>query len=133
MKIHEYKSQFGWPDDNGVGEQLIQQIIDGKKTATAGPKSLYSQAELADTLNCAGKPATVVDKNGKPRCNILITEVFETTFGLPNPRLVQGEGYGTDAEAFKQSHRTAWADLISSGKLALDDDTILIVELFHLL
>lgn len=80
MKIHENKSQFGWENDDGIGEKLIQQILSGIKTATAGPKVLY----------------------------------------------------GSDAEAFKASHRDAWKDLVASGELQLNDETILVVELFKL-
>ena len=132
MKIYENKSQFGWPNDEGIGERLIQQIILGKKTATAAPKSLYSDSELTAIYGSIGKPATVVDKDEKPRCNIQILDVFETTFGTPDPRLVTGEGYGSDAESFRDSHRRAWNDLVETDKLVLNDQTVLIVEIFRL-
>ena len=131
MTIYERKSQFGWTDDGGIGEQLINQILAGKKTATAGPKNLYSQAELDELYASIGKPATVIDKDGNSRCNIFVSEVFETRFGAPDPRLVFGEGHGNDAEEFKSVHRLAWADLVESGGLVLNDETVLIVELFH--
>lgn len=133
MKIHDDKSQFGWENDNGIGEKLIQQIIRGEKTATAGPKALYSAAELEDLHRSVGKPSTVIDKGENPRCNVRIIEVFETKFGSPDPKLVRGEGYGSDTAAFKESHRVAWRDLVESGELQLDDETVLVVELFELL
>ncbi len=133
MKVYEYKSQFGWPEDNGIGERLIQQIIQGKKTTTAGPKALYSFCELAVIYDSVDKPATVIDKDGQPRCNIQILDVFETTFSAPDPRLIAGEGYGDDAEAFRKSHREAWRDLVETGKLVLDDNTVLVVEVFRFL
>jgi uncharacterized protein YhfF len=124
-------SVFGWEGDNGLGERLIAQIIEGTKTSTAGPLSLYSQAELADLQQSVGMPVTVTDKNGNPRCNIRITDVFETTFGNPDPRLVAGEGYGTDVRAFQLAHEQAWADLVAQGLLKLKADTVLVVELFE--
>jgi uncharacterized protein YhfF len=132
MKIYENKSQFGWEDDGGIGERLIQQIIKAEKTATAGPKDLYSAGELKDLYDSVGKHTTVIDKDQRPRCNIRILEVFETRFGSLDPRLVQGEGYGSDAEAFRESHRKAWVDLVKKGQLELSDETILVVELFEL-
>jgi uncharacterized protein YhfF len=133
MKIYIDKSQFGWPDDNGIGERLILQILHEKKTATASPKVLYSEAELKELYGTVGKQSTVIDKDEQPRCNIQILEVFETTFGSPDYRLVRGEGYDKDVEAFRESHRKAWGDLVDSGKLDLNEDTILIVELFELI
>jgi uncharacterized protein YhfF len=131
VELQNRKSQFGWDGDDGIGERLIAQIIEGTKTATAGPRSLYTLDELADLQQSVGKPVTVIDKNGNPRCNIRITDVFETTFGNPDPRLVAGEGYGTDVQAFQLAHEKAWADLVAQGQLKLDGDTILVVELFE--
>ena len=133
MRIYKNKSQFGWTNDGGIGERLILQIICGEKTATAGPKDLYSSGELNDLYASVGKLTTVIDKNQKPRCNIKILDVFETKFGLPDPRLVQGEGYGSNVEAFRDAHRKAWSDLVNSGQLILNEETVLIVELFELI
>lgn len=133
MRVHENKSQFGWENDNGIGEQLILQIMRGEKTATAGPKALYSAFELEDLYRSVGKPSTVIDKLQNPRCNIRILEVFETKFGSPDSKLVHGEGYGSDANAFKESHREAWRDLVENGELQLNDETVLVVEMFELL
>lgn len=35
MKIYELKSTFGWEGDEGLGEQLIQQILAGEKRPPA--------------------------------------------------------------------------------------------------
>ncbi len=133
MKVYDYKSQFGWAEDNGIGERLIQQILRGEKTATAGPKSLYSPDELAVLFESVGRSSTVIDKNDAPRCNIMILEVFETKFGSPDLKLVAGEGYGDNFKAFQDSHRKAWQDLVQSGELDLNDETVLVVEVFKLL
>lgn len=34
MRIHEEKYSYGWDGDIGIGEMLIQQIINRKKTPT---------------------------------------------------------------------------------------------------
>ncbi|MFP7231735.1 ASCH domain-containing protein [Bacillus subtilis] len=132
MKIYELKSTFGWEGDAGLGEQLIQQIIAGEKTATCAPKILYSKDELMAVYQTAGQLVTVYDKHDNPRCNIKVTDVFETTFGAPDMRLVKGEGNGDRIDEFQEDHRIAWAELIKSGELELDEDTVLITELFQL-
>lgn len=130
MRVHSRKTQFGWKGDVGLGERLISQIIRGEKHATCAPKEIYSKEELEETLERAGKPVTVVDQYDRPRCNILCTEVFETTFGHPDIRLVEGE-CEENAESFRKSHREAWKELVAKG-LNLDDETVLVVELFEL-
>lgn len=128
-KEHDHKMIFGWEDDNGIGEMLLQQILRGEKTATCAPKEEYSETELAETYEPIGKLVTVYDKNNNPRCNVRLKEVFETTFGTPDLRLVRGEGDGDDVSKFQEAHRLAWKDISTE----LKDDTILIVELFELL
>ncbi|MCY8315514.1 ASCH domain-containing protein [Bacillus vallismortis] len=132
MKIYELKSTFGWEGDDGLGEQLIQQILAGEKTATCAPKSLYSKDELSEVYQTAGQLVTVYDKDGNPRCNIKVTDVFETTFGAPDMRLVKGEGNEERIEEFQKDHLMAWAELIQNGELELNEDTVLITELFKL-
>lgn len=132
MKIYERTCEFGWEGDGGIGEALIAQIVRGTKTATCAPKVAYADGELAAVYASIGKPATVVDKAGRPWCNIRVLEVFETTFGNPDPRLVQGEGNGTDRRAFQREHRAAWNGLAAHG-VALSEETVLIAELFEVL
>lgn len=132
MKIHPGKSQFGWENDGGIGERLIQQIMSGIKTATASPKALCSPEELRELYESRGQFLTVTDKDDRPRCNIRIIDVFETTFGKPDSRLIAGEGYGTDIKAFQDSHHRAWDDLFVERSLTLSNETVLVVELFEL-
>ena len=127
-KEHDHKMIFGWEDDNGIGEMLLQQILRKEKTATCAPKEEYSETELAETYEPVGKLVTVYDKNNNPRCNVRLKEVFETTFGTPDLRLVRGEGDGDDVSKFQENHRLAWKDI----RTDLKDDTILVVELFEL-
>lgn len=131
MIIHEDQYHYGWEEDKGLGERLIQQIIAGKKTATAGPKVSYTPEELAHLYGLVGKVCTVTDRFGTPRCNVRHLAVFETTFGNPDPRLVRGEGDGEDVRKFQRDHMKAWAGMAAAG-IPLTDDTVLIVELFEL-
>ncbi len=131
MIIHEDKYHYGWDEDNGIGERLIRQIIAGTKTATCAPMVSYTPDELEGTYALVGKVCTVTDRFGTPRCNVRHLEVFETTFGNPDPRLVRGEGDRDDVEKFKRDHNKAWNGMATEGS-PLTDDTILIVELFEL-
>ncbi|MDP4086325.1 MAG: hypothetical protein Q8934_17165 [Bacillota bacterium] len=128
VKLHSHKMIFGWENDNGTGEMLIQQILKGEKTATCAPKEQYSEIELKETYEPVGEVVTVCDKEGNARCNVRLIGVFETTFGHPDLRLVSGEGDGDNLEKFKHDHLIAWQD---SG-IDINEDTILIVELFEL-
>ncbi|GGH28488.1 hypothetical protein GCM10008013_30530 [Paenibacillus segetis] len=129
VKATPYKMIFGWEDDNGIGEMLIRQILNGDKTATCAPKEEYSEQELRETYEPVGEILTVYDKQGTPRCHVRLTEVFETTFGNPDLRLVRGEGNGDNVHQFQEDHRLAWKDI----NIELKDETILIVELFELI
>jgi uncharacterized protein YhfF/RimJ/RimL family protein N-acetyltransferase len=131
MEARQHKSTFGWEGDEELGELLIREILCGIKTATAGPKDLYSPQELANLHAQKGERITVLDKHGNARTTIQMLDVFETTFGSPDERLIAGEGF-TSVEDFQNSHIKAYADLISAGKLSLDPDTVLVGELFTL-
>ncbi len=130
MRIYPKKSVFGWKGDNGLGNTLIEQIIQGDKTATCSFKAEYTETELEDVLGSKGEMVTVVDQTGTARCNIRILDVFETTFGNPDMRLVRGEGDGNDVRAFQEDHRRAWHETMQDAELK--DDTVLVVELFEL-
>lgn len=131
MLIYPNKTAFGWDGDNGIGDKLIQQIIDSKKTATCSFKDEYTEIELKGLLKTKGKIVTVENHRGIPKCNIRITDIFETTFGNPDLRLLRGEGYGVDVKQFQKNHKYVWNQTIKNKKLT--DDTVLIVELFELI
>jgi len=127
----KYRLEFGWEGDGGLGERLIGQIIAGEKTATCAPRSDYTQEELDEVVNSVGEVVDVVDLDDNVRCRVRMTAVYETTFGLPAPGVVRGEGYGDDAETFRQDHIEAWAEEMEEDGVPLDDDTVLVVEEFE--
>ena len=130
MKIYPHKSIFGWDGDNGIGEKLIQQIINGEKIATCSFRVEYTDLELEELYETKGKNVTVEDNKGVQQCNIRITDIFETKFGNPDLRLVSGEGDGDNVQKFQNDHRHVWNQTIKDKSLT--DETILIVELFEL-
>jgi uncharacterized protein YhfF len=103
-------------------------VLDRRKTATCGPKSEFAEQELAATMASKCKIVTVVDPDGRVWCHVRMLDVFETTFGHPDPRLVRGGGDGDDVEKFKQDHRGVWTDEMAAAGHPLTDETVLIVE-----
>lgn len=55
MLVYERKLEFGWEGDNDLGMRLIQQILEGKKTATCAPLFSYTEEELADVFASKGE------------------------------------------------------------------------------
>jgi len=130
--VTDYRLEFGWEGDGGLGERLIREVIEGEKTATCAPRSDYTEEELAEVVSSLGQVVDVVDENDNPRCRVRMLAVYETTFGLPAPGVVRGEGFGDEAEAFRQDHRAAWAEEMEEEGNPLSDGTVLVVEEFEL-
>lgn len=59
LRIYERKSEFGWEGDNDLGTQLIQQIIEGTKTATCFPLFSYTEEELAAVFASKGEDTSM--------------------------------------------------------------------------
>ena len=133
MRIHERKMKFGGEGDGGLGDMLVRQILDGTKTATCDLKTFCTQQEVADLDAEPGWFETVVDAAARPRCNVRVTAVYETTFGSPDTRLVRGEGC-EDVEEFKLGHGRWFNPLLEEkGLPPLTDDSILVVWEFELI
>lgn len=109
---------------------LVRQILDGQKTATCGFKIDYTPDELDEILTGEGELYAASSCGCPPRCVIRVTEVYETPFGNPGSRLVEGEGDGTDVAKFQEDHSVAWT--VTHGDQPLSDSEPLIVELFEL-
>jgi len=62
--------RFGWFGDGGLGEKLIQAILDGRKTATTCPAYDPEDAELK-----VGDVLQLTDKHGKARGTLVVTNV----------------------------------------------------------
>ncbi len=133
MEGIERRFELGWSGDGGLGERLCRQVIEGTKTATCAPKGDYSAEELAEAFAGRGELHHLVDPSGAHWAVIRVTDVFETTFGDPDPRLVRGEGYGDDAAAFRRDHRAVWEADMAERKMPLTDETVLIAEVFEML
>jgi uncharacterized protein YhfF len=133
VQIHEDVIQLGGEGDDGTGELLTQRIVAGVKTVLTTPAELLDADERAEIDASVGRTMTLIDPEGEPVANLRITDVFETTWGAPDPRLITGEGFGQDEVRFRTVMRaTVAVDLEDEGR-ELTDDTVLVVETFDLL
>lgn len=130
--VGEFQVQYGFSGDGGKGDLIIEQILNGVRKAMASPKALFTPDQLKEFSAMAGKTVTVLDKDNKPRCNIRVRDVFETTFGDPDARLVAGTGYELRPEAFKTAHMASWQNSFAKLGLSLQKDTVLVAQLFEL-
>src|SRR5262245_6181284 len=130
METGERLMQFGWPGDGGLGLRLIAAIRAGRKTATCCPVASCTDSELAATRSTRGSVVWVVDRFDVRHFRVRVVDVFETTWGDPDPRVVRGEGFET-ADAWRAAMSAAWRDLVAAGAFELRDDTRMLVELFE--
>lgn len=79
--------KFGWFGDGGLGEQLIQKIISGQKTATCCPTYDPDDADLQ-----AGDELELTDKHGRARAVLFVKQIELRTFGSFDEALARAEG-----------------------------------------
>ena len=131
MQVHEDVIQLGGADDGGAGELLTQRIVAGSKTVLTTPAELLDVDERADIDAGVGRVMTLIDPEGDPVANLRITDVFETTWGAPDPRLVAGEGFADDLQHFREVVGELLAADLEADSYELDGDTVLVVEEFE--
>lgn len=128
MEIRQDVVQLGFPGDDGLGDLLLERLRAGSLRVLWEPVDLLADDEVAALRDSEGDVLTVVDGDGEPACNVRVLEVFTTTWGAPDPRLVAGEGYAADTDAWRRFVQpTLTAGLAEEG-LALQDSTGLVVQ-----
>ncbi len=128
MEISEDVVQLGFEGDDGLGDLLLERLKAGSLRVLWEPVDLLDEDEVATMRAAEGDLLTVVDGDGEPAANVRVTDVFETTWGDPDPRLVAGEGYDGMVDAWRRfAGPTLDAGLAEEG-LELDDDTRLLVQ-----
>ena len=132
MEVHEELVQLGFAEDDGLGELLVERLLAGSLRVLWEPVALLDEEDVDAMRDAVGQPLTVLDSDGEPACNVRVVEVFETAWGDPDPRLVAGEGYGGDVDAWRRFVGPALADGLAAEGLELTDDTVLLVQRVHL-
>lgn len=128
MELSEDLVQLGFAEDDGLGELLVERLLAGSLRVLWEPVDLLDEADAAAMRGGVGGILTVVDSDGEPACNVRVVETFTTTWGEPDPRLVAGEGYGEDTDAWRRFVAPALAAGLADEDLELTDDTVLLVQ-----
>ena len=128
MEIHDQAVQLGWEGDDGFGELLIARLQSGALSVLYEPLAVLDDEEVVEMHTSEGQPVTVFDADGEPRGNVVVREVFETTWGDPDPRLVAGDGYGEDVDGWRRGNGGMLSGALEDVGEELDDDTALLVQ-----
>lgn len=118
-----------WGRDE-TDDHLILQILRGEKTATCSIAAWYYN-NPAEEPTAPGDLVEVLDAGGARRCIIKIDRVYELPFGRVGDDIVKGECCST-IDDFRSSHHQCWDDDLAKAGMKLDDQTLLVVEHFHL-
>lgn len=132
MEVQEELVQLGFAEDDGLGELLVERLLAGTLRVLWEPVDLLDDEEVATMRDGTGSVLTVVDSDGEPACNVRVTGVLETTWGDPDPRLVAGEGYGDDVDAWRRFVGPSLADGLAADGGSLTDGTVLVVQTVEL-
>ncbi len=133
MEISEDLVQLGFAEDDGLGDLLLERLKVGSLRVLWEPVDLLADEEADELRDGTGDVLTVLDAEGEPACNVRVLDVFATTWGDPDPRLVDGEGYGEEVEAWQRFVEPALADGLAQEGIDLTDDTELLVQQVELL
>lgn len=128
MDVSEDLVQLGFEGDDGLGELLLGRLLAGTLRVLWESVALLEETDADEMRDATGEILTVLDSEGEPACNVRVLDVFETTWGDPDPRLVAGEGYGQDADTWRGFAGPALADGLAEEGLDLTDDTELLVQ-----
>jgi uncharacterized protein YhfF len=128
VEVTEDLVQLGFEGDDGLGELLLGRLLAGSLSVLWEPVDLLDEGDADEMRDATGEVLTVLDSEGEPACNVRVVDVFETTWGDPDPRLVAGEGYGRDVEAWRGFAGPALADGLAEEDLELTDRTELLVQ-----
>jgi uncharacterized protein YhfF len=131
------KAEFGFPGTE-LRRQLVDAILRGEKTATAG--LLVDLERDGEAMTVPGERQLVVDVEDRPVAVIEITEVTvrrmaDVDLGFARE---EGEGFATVA-AWRAAHERFFGSYLDEIRVdlsdpawQLDDDTLVICERFQL-
>ena len=129
VEISEDVVQLGFEGDDGLGDLLLERLKAGSLSVLWEPVDLLDDEEVEVMQAATGSVLTVVDGDGEPAANVRVLDVFATTWGDPDPRLVRGEGYGEAVDAWRRfAGPTLAAGLAEEGSELLDDTELLVQQ-----
>lgn len=111
--------EFGYDDDNGLGDRLIMAVLRGAKTATS---SLAVEYLSGEALPRVGAKLPLVDHAGNVYGVVETTRVTIIPLHLVGDDVAHAEGEGfADAAAWRAAHVAFWADVAHLIRADCDD------------
>jgi signal transduction histidine kinase/uncharacterized protein YhfF len=128
--------EFGFEGDDGLGERLVQLVLEGKKTVST---SLAREWELEGGPPRIGQRLPVFDGSGRRRATVEVTQVMVVPFSIIDDDVVAAElAVGEPAEdwratqrAFYEGAREEIALLLGEPDWHITDDEPMIVTWFE--
>ncbi|MFD2046679.1 ASCH domain-containing protein [Ornithinibacillus salinisoli] len=122
---------FWGRDEND--ERLLEEVINGLKTATCTPKVWYDRLPNEEKSNI-GDILEAFTKKGVHRATIEITDFYEIPFGKIEGEIGEkiAKGENSTLEEFVEDHIFSWKEPLEAEGKSLNDDTIIVVEHFKL-
>jgi uncharacterized protein YhfF len=114
-----------------LSSEQLQCLASGRLT-TCESKARLEKLEpgrVQNKLKSAGDIVQVSDISGMPVMTAKLVDAFLTTFGQPNARLIQGLGFGSDINRYKQEYQSFWQQAF--GNEPLSDSTELLVTIYE--
>lgn len=112
-------------------DQEMELLEKNKIVALVTPRKLLNMDSLTEIKEGYGRSVTVFDSKNMARANVAITEVYQTSFGFPDQKLVALRGYEADTSLFHQDFKRFWDSHYPD--LELGNDTLIVVEIMQLL
>ena len=101
--------RFGYPGDDGLGDRLVEAVLQGHKTATS---SLAVEYLSGDRLPRVGNRMDLVDSSGLVRGSIETVGVTITPMDLVGDDVARAEGENfADASEWRREHIAYWTDV----------------------
>ncbi len=127
-------AEFGFPGE--LRDRLVEAILDGRKTATAGLLLEY-QLE-SEPLPSPGDRSIVVDSAGRPVAVIETTAVRVVPAGEVELPFARDEGEGFESVAdWRAAHERFWEsaemrEVLGRPDFRVTDETLVVMEWFRL-
>lgn len=113
-------------------DELLELVLQGKKTATASPAELYEIE--SEPLPQQGERSIILDAAGNARCIIETTDVMVVPFSQVPAEHALLEGEGDRSIAFwRRAHEEAFVPWLAEAGISFHEETPVVLERFKLL
>jgi uncharacterized protein YhfF len=125
-------SEGGYGDSPELMDELIQLVLEGKKTATCG--SLWEWEAKSKLLPQVGDLWVEVDGSGQPVCITETVEVSIRKYNEVDVRFAQDEGEGDlSLDYWREAHRNYFSRVLKKIGREFSEDMPLVCERFQMI